>query len=79
MGRILTVKLKVGNFLAVLFIFLLYFIDYAITVVLMFPPLYISTQHPPLSQAIPPPLFMSTGHVYKFFGSSISYPVCYIP
>ena len=36
--------------------FTLYFIDYAITVVLIFPPLSPSTQHPQLPQAIPPPL-----------------------
>ena len=43
-----------------------------------FPPLHPSTQHPVLPQAIPPPLFMSMGHAYKFFGYSISYTVLYI-
>ena len=32
----------------------------------------------PLLQTIPPPLFMSIGHVCKFFGCSISYTVLYI-
>ena len=36
----------------------LYFIDYAITVVLIFPPAPLHPA-PPLPQAIPPPLFMS--------------------
>ena len=57
----------------------LYFIDCAITVILNFPPLPLSTQHPPLPQAIPTPLFMSMGHVCKFHGYSISYTVLYIP
>ena len=35
----------------------LYVIDYAITVVLMFSPLLPSTQHPPLPQTVPTPLF----------------------
>ena len=48
----------------------LYFIDYTITVFLMFPPLLSSMQHPTLPQAISPPLFMSMGHAYKFFGYS---------
>ena len=30
---------------------------------------------PPLPQAIPPPLFLSMGHVYEFFGCSVSCPV----
>ena len=60
-------------------IFKLYFIDYAITVVLIFAPLPPSSQHPPLSQAIPTPLFMFMGHVCKFFGYCISYTVLSIP
>ena len=40
-----------------LFNFLLYFIDYSITVVPIFPPLLPSTQHPPLPQTVPTPLF----------------------
>ena len=55
------------------------FIDYAITVVPIFPPLSPSTQHPSLPQAIPTPLFMSLDHTYKFFGYSISYTMLYIP
>ena len=61
------------------FNFLSYSIDYFITVVLIFLPLPPSTEHPLLPQAIPTPLFMSMGHVYKFFGYSISYTVLYIP
>ena len=59
----------------------LYFIDYAITVVLLLPPLPPppATQHPSLPQAIPTPLFMSMGHAYTFFGFSISCAVLYIP
>ena len=37
-----------------------------------------STQHPPLPQAIPPPLFMSMGHACKFFVYSISCNVLYM-
>ena len=44
-----------------------------------FPPLLSSTWHSPYPQAIPPPLFMSMGHAYKFFGYSISCTVLYIP
>ena len=33
---------------------------------------------PLLSQALPPPLLTSMGHIYKFFGYSISYTVLYI-
>ena len=62
-----------------LLVCLLYFIDYAITIVLIFLPLPPSTEHPLLSQAIPPPRFMSMGHACKFFGYSISYTVPYIP
>ena len=40
----------------------LYFIDYGITVVPIFSPLSPSTQHFPLPQAIPTPLFMSIDH-----------------
>ena len=47
--------------------FKLYFIDYAITVVLISPPLSPFTHHSPLPQTILTPLFMSMGHVYKFF------------
>ena len=57
----------------------LYFIDYTVTVVLICPPLPSSTHHPILPQAIPAPLFMPTGHVYKFFGYPISCTVLYIP
>ena len=60
------------------FFFLIQFY-YAITVVLIFPPLPTSTQCPLLPQAIPPPLFTSMGHVYKLFGYFVSYTVLYIP
>ena len=33
---------------------------------------------PPLPQAVPTPLFTHMGHVYKFFGCSISYTALYI-
>ena len=59
--------------------FKLYFTDHAITVVLIFPPLPPSTQYPLLPQALPTPFFKSTGHAYKFFGSSISHTVLYTP
>ena len=59
--------------------FKLYFIDYTIRVVLIFPSLPPSTQQPPLPQAIPSPLFMSMGHVCKLFGYFISYTQSYIP
>ena len=60
-------------------LFKLYFIDYAITIVLIFPPLHALIQHPPYRQAIPTPLFMSVGHVYRCFDCFISYTVLYIP
>ena len=53
--------------------FLLYFVDYAITAVLIFPPLPLYTQHSLLPQAIPTPLFTSMGHACKFIGYSISH------
>ena len=57
----------------------LYFINYAITVVLIFPPLHPSTQQPPHPQAIPPPLFMSMGHVYKCISSlTAPFPILYV-
>ena len=52
------VRIRMFNF----YFFKLYFIDHAITVVLIPAPLSPSTQHPPLPQATPPPLFMSMGH-----------------
>ena len=57
----------------------LYLTDYAITVALISSPLPPSTQHTRLPQAIPTPLFTSTGHACKFFGYSIPYTVLYIP
>ena len=60
-------------------LFKLYFIDYAITIVLIFPHLHALIQHPPYRQAIPTPLFLSIGHVYKFFGYYISYTEIYSP
>ena len=47
---------------------LLYFITYVI-IVLIFPPLLPSTQHPPFPQAIPTPLFMSVHDACNFFGT----------
>ena len=53
--------------------FKLCFIDYDISVVLIFSPISpCSMQHPPFCQGIPPPLFTSMGHAYRFFGYSIS-------
>ena len=40
-----------------------------------FSPLPLHHPAPPLPQAIPTPLFLPMGHVYKFFGYSISYTV----
>ena len=55
-----------------------YFIDYAITVVLIFSPL---SPHPvpPTPSGNPSTMFMSVGHVFKFFWYSFSYAVLYIP
>ena len=58
--------------------FTLYFIDYVTTIVLNFLPFPSSIQHYTLP-AIPTLLFMSMGHVYKFFRYSISYTVLYTP
>ena len=55
--------------------FKLYFT--VITLVLIFP-FSLSIRCSLLPQIIPPPLFMSMGHVYKFFGYSMSYTVLYI-
>ena len=65
--------------LNIYYYYFLYFIDYAFTTVPTFPLLPSSTQHLPLSQAIPTPSFMSMGHTYKYFSYSISYTVPYIP
>ena len=58
--------------------FIIYFVDYAITVVLIFLPLSPSTWLPPIS-SINLPQFMSMGHAYKFFGYCTSYTVLNIP
>ena len=68
-----------GYSLLTLSFFKLYFIDYVITVVPIFPPLCASTQHLTLPQATPTPLLMSIDHVYKLFAYSISCTVLYIP
>ena len=65
-----------------LFIFLkVYFIDYAITVVPVFlSPLFPSILlNPSFPQSPCPPLFMSMGHTYKFFGFYISYAILNLP
>ena len=54
--------------------FLIYFIDYAITVV-PFSPLYSPAPCTPAPSRIPPLQFMSMGHTYKFFGFSISHTI----
>ena len=71
--------IPIGENLNYIMFFKLYLIDYAITVIPIFPLLPPSTQDPPLPQAIPTPLFTSMGHAFKFFGSSISYTLLYIP
>ena len=55
------------------------FIDYAITVVQFFSPLYphSALQHPSLQH--PPPQFMSMGRTQKFFGFYISYTILNLP
>ena len=58
--------------------FRLYFIDYAITV-LIFPTLLPLHPAPPIPQAVPLSLFTSMSHAYTFFGYSISYTLLYIP
>ena len=62
------------------FFFKLYFIDYAITVILIFSPLAPLPPAPPTSSGNPPhhSLFTFMGHACKFFGYSISYTVLYI-
>ena len=63
---------------AFIFIFQIYFIDDAITVV-PFSPLHSPPPctHPPTH--IPPLQFMSMGHTYKFFGFHISYTILTLP
>ena len=80
LGTISCNSFQVMFFVVTTFLFLkLYFIDYAITVVLIFPLLLACTQDPPLPWTIPPPLCMSMGDACKFFGYSISYSVVHIP
>ena len=56
------------------------FVDYVITVVLIFPPLPSLCLLPPFPPAIlPPPPFMFMGHACKFLGFSISYTILNIP
>ena len=57
--------------------FKLYFIDYAITVAPILPPLLPSTQQPPQPQAIPTSLFVSMDHAYVLWLLH-SYTVLYI-
>ena len=60
------------------FYFLIYFIDYAITVV-PFPPLYSLPSCTPTPIHIPPLQFISMGRTYKFFGFYISYTILNLP
>ena len=53
----------------------IYFIDYAITVVPFFSPLYSPSRCTPPSTIIPPTYFMFMGHTCKFFGFSISHTI----
>ena len=56
----------------------IYLIDYAITLVPLFPPLLPSTLHPP-PNGIPQSQFMSMGCTYKFFGFYISDTILNLP
>ena len=60
------------------FYFLIYFIDYAITVV-PFPPLYSLPSCTPTPIHIPPLQFISMGRTYKFFSFYISYTLLHLP
>ena len=64
-------------YVSVLF-FPIYFIDYAITVVL-FSLLYSPLPCTPPPTCIPPLQFMSMGHTYKFLGFYISYTILNLP
>ena len=61
----------------------IYFFNCILLILLLqlsqFSPFAPSTQHPLLTQAISPPLFLSMSHAYKFFSYSISYTLLYIP
>ena len=61
------------------YFFVIYFIDYAITVVPFPAPLYSSPPCTPLPTHIPPFQFMSMDHTYKFFGFSISHTILNLP
>ena len=61
------IRLTVYRILFFYLFFKLHFIDYAITVVLIFPPLPRSTHHPTLSGHLHI-IVISLGHVYNFFG-----------
>ena len=62
--------------LLIFLFFKVHFIDYAITVVPFFSPLYSPLPCTLLPTSIPPPpQFMSMGHACKFFGFSISYTI----
>ena len=75
-------------FLSVVFLWwysiLLFYYYYYILLIMLLPlsrfsPLSPSTQHYPISQAIPIPLLMSVGHMHKFIGHSISFTVLLYP
>ena len=57
----------------------MYFIDYAITVVLFFLPFIPLCPVPPPPTIIPPTQFMSMCHTCKFFGFSISHTILNLP
>ena len=61
------------------FYFLIYFNDYAMTVVPFPLPLFPSVLYTPSHPRSPPPQFMSMGRTYKFFGFYISYTILTLP
>ena len=62
------------NVVLIIILFLIYFIDYAITVAPFFR-LHLPPPCTCLPIHIPPLQFMSMGHTYKFFGFYISYTI----
>ena len=79
-------KREIAPYLFIYLFIYLCIIYYAIIVVPTFLPLPPCTQHFPHSWTISPPLFMSMGHAYKFFGNTIFYtslsiplPLLYVP
>ena len=62
------------------FVLFVYFIDYAITIVPFFSPLYPSLPGTPIPSSIStPPSFMFMDCTYKFFGFPISHTILSLP